>query len=215
MRFSKKVLDLTNDWIYILNRDGFFLSIPLIIQDILRIPYRHLKFFVFERSLDQPLPDLYPRIALQIRPFIQTDLEFVKTIDRPSEARHCQLHLESGHRGLIAFHNDKPAGYGWGCETVNPEIEKVPIKLEQGDFLCTDVYTNPIFRGQGVQTALSLARFRMFQELGLTRAICYIGIHNAPSIAVWERKLGGKKIESIDFIRIGPWYKVRFFKHGE
>lgn len=212
MRFIKKISDLIEDWKFLINRDGFVCTIPIIWQDIIRIPYRHLKFFVFERPLDQVLPDLHPRITLEIRPINQLDLKLIEQMDRPSEARHSQLHLKSGHKGLIAFHQGQPVGYGWGCADVNPEIEKVPIQLEKGDVLCTDVFTNPVFRGQGVQTALSLARFRMFQELGFTRAICYIGIQNAPSLAVWERKLGGKKIEVLDFVRIGPWYKVQFIK---
>ena len=210
MRLFQRLLDLIKDWNYLLHRDGFWSVIPLIGQEIARLPFRHLKFFVFERSLIETIPTLDPKIFLEIRNFEQSDLNFVKKINRLSEVRQCERHLKSQHKGLIAFYQNQPAGYAWGCADVNPEIEKVPIHLEPGDVLCTDVFTNPSFRGQGVQTALSLARFRMFRDLGFSRAICYIEIHNGPSLAVWHRKLGGLKIGVIDFWRIGPWYNVRF-----
>ena len=76
--------------------------------------------------------------------------------------------------------------------------------------LCADVYTNPAFRGQGVQTALTLARFRLFRDLGYHRAISYIEVCNAPSLAVWQRKLGSVTIGQIDFLRVGLWRRVRY-----
>lgn len=211
MRLFQRLVDLIKDWNYFIQRDGFWSAIPTIVQDFARLPFRHLKFFVFERSLYEIIPDLHPKIFLEIRNFEQSDLMFVKKINRPSEVRQCERHLESRHKGLIAFCQNQPAGYAWGCAEVNPAIEQVPIHLEPGDFLCTDVFTNPSFRGQGVQTSLSLARFRMFREQGFSRAICYIEIHNEPSLAVWQKKLGGLKIGSIDFWRMGPWYNVRFY----
>ena len=210
MRLLQRLLELFEDWVYVIRKDEFWSAIPAIGQDIARLPFRHLKFFVFERSLSETIPEIHPQIELEIRPFEQSDLQFVKIINRPSEARQCERHLESGHKGLIAFYQSQPTGYAWGSAEVNPEIEKVPIHLEPGDVLCTDVFTNPPFRGKGVQTALSLARFQMFRDLGFSRAICYIEIQNGPSLAVWQRKLGGLKTGSIDFLRIGPWYRVRF-----
>lgn len=210
MRLLQRLLELFEDWGYVIQKDGFWSALPAIGQDIARFPFRHLKFFVFERSLNETITEIHPQIELEIRPFEKSDLQMVKRINRPSEARQCERHLESGHKGLIAFFHDQPAGYAWGCADVNPEIEKVPIHLETGDVLCTDVFTSPPFRGKGVQTALSLARFQIFQDLGFSRAICYIEIQNDPSLAVWQRKLGGLKTGSIDFLRLGPWYRVRF-----
>ena len=210
MRLIQRLIELFEDWDYVIRKDGLWSAIPVIGQEIARLPFRHLKFFVFERSLSETIPEIHPQIELDIRPFEQSDLQFVKKMDRPSEARQCKRHLESGHKGLIAFFQGQPTGYAWGCADVNPEIEKVPIQLKLGDVLCTDVFTNPPFRGKGVQTALSLARFQMFRDLGFSRAICYIEIQNGPSLAVWQRKLSGLKTGSIDFLRIGPWYRVRF-----
>lgn len=210
MELTNRLTELIEDWNYLTDRGGLRSALPTIIQEIARLPFRHLQFFIFHRSLSDELPIIPSKLALEIRPFEESDLKLVEKINRPSEARQSQRHLESGHKGLIALCKNQPAGYAWGCADINPEIEKVPIHLESGDVLFTDVFTDPAFRGKGVQTALSLARLQMFQELGFSRAICYIEIHNAPSLAVWQRKLGGLKVGSIDFLRIGPWYKVRF-----
>jgi GNAT superfamily N-acetyltransferase len=205
-----RLSELIEDWKFYTQRDGLRSAILAIGSELARLPYRHLQFVILARSLIQPLPDPQPKVAIEIRPFTQVDPELARLIDRPSEARLCARRLDRGHKGLFAFIQDKPAGYAWGCSEVDPDLERVRLKLELGDVLCTDVYTTPVFRGQGVQTALTLARFRLFRDLGFRRAISYIEVNNGPSLAVWQRKLGSMTIGEVDFLRIGPWYRVRF-----
>jgi GNAT superfamily N-acetyltransferase len=108
------------------------------------------------------------------------------------------------------MNHSQAAGYGWGCAEIDPQLEHVPLRLEHRDILCNDAFTTPAYRGQGVQTALTLARLQRFQNLGYRRALCYIEEHNDPSIAVWQRKLSSAIIGRIDFKRFGPWYHVKF-----
>jgi GNAT superfamily N-acetyltransferase len=117
-----------------------------------------------------------------------------------------------GHKGLVAIHQGQLAGYAWGCTVVNPKLERVHLKLEPDDVFCMDVYTAPVFRGQGVQTALTLARFRMFRDMGCKRAICNIERKNAPSLSVWQKKFGSLTLGRIDYIRIGTWHRVRYYQ---
>ena len=135
-------------------------------------------------------------------------------MDRPSEANLCARRLACGHLGLIALHQGQPVGHAWGCAEVDPDLERVQLKLEAGDMLCADVYTLPAFRGQGIQTSLALARLQLFRDLGYRRAITYIEMRNRPSVAVWQRKLGSLEIGQIDFIRLGFWYRVRYHENG-
>lgn len=204
-----RLLELVEDWKFLVQREGLVNALPTITHEITQLPYKHLKFFIIARSLSDPLPNLRPRIDLEILPFEESHLELIRLIDRPSSAKLCARRLALGHQGFIAFYQNTPVGYAWGCAEMHPAVEQVPIQLEPGDVLCTDVYTNPAYRGKGVQTALSLARFKMFRELGFCKAICYIEVRNAPSISVWQRKLGGQIVGDIDFIRIGLWYRVR------
>jgi GNAT superfamily N-acetyltransferase len=207
----RRLFEFTEDWEYFIGRDGFKSSVPLILSDVARLPYRHLRFLLFAHSLLDPfIDDWQPKIKLLIRPFDQADLEWVRQIDRPSEARLCAQRMAQGQHGLVAFYDGQLAGYTWGSTDILSRLERVHPKLCPGDVLCTDSYTFPGFRGQGIQTALTLARFRLFQELGHCRAISYIEIRNKPSLAVWQRKLNSQIIGTIDFSRFGPWYRVRY-----
>ena len=204
-RFS----ELAEDWRYYIRRDGIGRSLPLVALEIARIPFRHLSYVLILRPLDEPLPELRPKIELEIRPFTGADLTAAATMDRPSEARLCARRLAEGHRGLLALHEGTPVGYAWGCDSMSPEVERVPLRLEPGDVLCTDVFSIPSYRGQGVQTSLVLARLILFRDLGFRRAVCYIEAGNTPSLAVWLRKLGCTSSGQIDVLRIGSWYRVR------
>jgi GNAT superfamily N-acetyltransferase len=209
MKLFERLEELIIDWKYLIQRDGLNAALPTVVQEISLLPYRHLIFSIVSRSLTEPFPDLQPKIPLEIRPFQPADVGFVREMDRPSEANQCAQRLARGHSGLIALHQGRPAGYAWGYTEEYAQMDKVPLKLEPGDVLCSDVFTHPSFRGQGVQTALSLTRFKMFKDLGLRRAICFIENRNGPSLAVWQRKLGGQVIGHFDFVRVGNWYRVR------
>jgi RimJ/RimL family protein N-acetyltransferase len=157
----------------------------------------------------EPLPDLEPKIALEIRPIELVDLEWVRQINRPSEARALARRLACGQKGLIALFQRQPVGYAWGCAEVDPALERVQLMLRPGDALYVDAYTAPAFRGRGIQTALLLTRLRLFRDLGYRRVVAYIEKRNAPSLAVW-RKVGSQEIGQIDFLRIGPWRCTRY-----
>lgn len=199
-----RLADLSKDWNYLIKQQGLGVTLPQVGQEIISLPYRQLKFYAVARSLLDPLPDLKAKIDLEIRDFEKGDLEFVGQIYRPSEARLFAQRLDRGHQGLMALHQGQPAGFAWGCGEIDPELDRVELKLEPGDMLCVDVYTNPVFRGQGVHTALTIARFKYFRDLGYRRAIAYIETRNGPSLAVW-RKFGSEIIGEVDFKRLGPW----------
>jgi GNAT superfamily N-acetyltransferase len=209
MRPISRLSELMEDWIYLIRRDGVKSALPAVGLEITNLPYRHLGFLIIACSLAAPLPDLTPKLLLEIRPLGWPDLGSVRQIHRPSEARACALRLERGHTGLLALHQGQTVGYAWACTEVNPSLERVQLTLALDDVLCVDAYTAPAFRGKGVQTALALARFRLFGGLGYQRALAYIERRNIPSLAVW-RKLGGQEIGEIEFQRIGPWRQVRY-----
>ena len=206
----QRLIEIIDDWQFLIRRDGVIVTIPLIASEIARLPYRHLEFLILAVSLDNPLPDLHPKMPLDIRPFTETDLKLIREVNRPSEARLCARRLARNHHGFIAMNHSQAAGYAWGCAEINPQLERVQLKLDLGDILCNDAFTTPAYRNQGVQTSLVLARVHFFQVLGYKRALCYIEKTNKPSISVWQRKLNGSIIGQIDFKRIGPYYQVKF-----
>ena len=160
--------ELTEDWQFLIHRDGIKSALPEVAKEIARLPFRHLRFHILARSLAEPLPDLQPKIPLEIHPFEHSHLELVCTIDRPSEARLCKRRLGRGQQGLVALHQGQIAGYAWGCSPVDWNLERVHLQLEPDDILCTDVYTAPALRGKGVQTALTWQRFQLFTRPGFS-----------------------------------------------
>lgn len=207
MRWFNQLTGHIQDWIWLTRRSGWRSAISQITQDIITFPYHHTKFVIVARSLLEPLPDLQPKMALEIREFEPGDVDLVRQINRPSEANICARRLVHGHIGLIAQHDDQAVGYAWAC--AESSLERVRIPLDEGDVLCTDAYTAPAFRGYGVQTTLVLARFHRVRDLGYKRALAFIIESNSPSMAVW-RKMGSQVVQRGDFKRIGPWRRVRY-----
>jgi GNAT superfamily N-acetyltransferase len=205
-----RLAELIEDWVYLIQRDGWRYALPEVGRAIVTLPYRHIEFIVLARSLLEPLPDLQSRIALEIREFGSADLNLARQINRPSEARVFAQRLAHGHVGFLAQHEGQPAGYAWACTEIDPTIERVNLKLDPGDVLCTDAYTASAYRGQGVQTALTLACLRLFRDLGYRRALAIVEVRNHPSLAVWRRKVGAQAIGWMTFFRIGSWRRVRY-----
>jgi GNAT superfamily N-acetyltransferase len=205
-----RLIEFIQDWIFIFQRQGWRAAILTMAHEVAQLPYRHMHFVIVARSLTLPLPDLHSKIVLEIRDFTWSDTDLVRQIDRPSEARLCARRLEHGQVGLAAFHDDQLAGYAWASDKIVSSLERVNLHLELYDAICVDAYTAPAFRGLGVQTALALARFRLLRDRGFQRMVTYIEEGNAPSLAVWQKKLGSQVVGHIDFLRIGPWRWVRY-----
>jgi GNAT superfamily N-acetyltransferase len=213
MHWTGRLAEIFQDWFFLMRRDGRGAALSAVRRELIRLPYRHLIFTVVARTLPEPLPDLQPKIALEIRDFLESDVDLVKQINRPSEACLCARRLTYGHKGLVALHNGQIAGYAWGASTIEPELERVRLALTPGDVLCIDAFTVPTFRGKGVQTALTAARFRLFGALGYQRAVAYIESNNHPSLAVWK-KFDSEVTGRVDFLRIGPWRRTRYLPAG-
>lgn len=205
--------ELSEDWHFFIQRDGVKSALPVICKEVIELPYRHLRYIIFSRSLIDPLPEIETKPTFEILPFRQDHLPFIRSINRPSEFNLCSHRLARGHYGFVALLNHKLVGYAWASNEVDKQVERVPLELKPGEILCNDAFTTPSYRGRGIQTFLTLARLHMLKELGYQKAVCYIERHNNPSIAVWQRKLNSTITGYIDFQRIGPWYHIRFLNN--
>ncbi|MFP4393669.1 MAG: N-acetyltransferase family protein [Anaerolineales bacterium] len=194
------------DWRWRVRRDGWRAAWPHIRQEALTLPYRRIKFAVVARSLAHPLPETRPKAAITVRPFAADDLDFVRREYLPSEAHLCAQRLARGHDGIAACIEGQIVGYAWSC--TDASLERVDLCFEPGDVLFTDAFTAPGARGQGVQTVLSKARLRAAQEKGYRRILAYIEVNNAPSLAVWQKKMNADVVAHITFTRIGLWRKT-------
>jgi GNAT superfamily N-acetyltransferase len=200
--------ELIEDWQFLLRRYGWKPAWRRISQDIIALPYRKLEFVVVARPLTLLIPDAHPKVAVDVRPFTAADFDFVRREHLPSEAHLCARRLERGHDGIAGCINGEIAGYAWSC--TDTSLERVDLPLAPGDVLFTDAFTAPAARGQGVQTVLSTERLLAAQRRGYQRIVAYIEIHNAPSLAVWRKKMGASVINHITFTRVGLWRKTTY-----
>jgi hypothetical protein len=206
---GNRLAELVTDWISMIQHNPHKLqALARVAQEISRLPYRHFQVSVVACPLHR-LPNFQAQIPLEIRLFTAADLDMVPQIHRPSEAQLLARRLAVGHKGLGAWHEGQLIAYTWGCSPVDKSLERVYIELEPGDFLSINNYTGPLFRNKGVQTALAVAQFRMYRDLGYTRAIACIVTNNHPSLSVWH-KLGSEVIGNIDVIRVG---RLRWARH--
>ena len=205
-----RLIELYEDWYFLIRRDGLISTMPLVTREIVQLPYRHLKFWILAISLVEPIPEIQNKMPFTIRSFEPADLKLVRDINRPSEAKLCARRLSREHYGFIALNQIQATGYAWGSTEIDPQLEQVHLRLDHGDVLCNDAFTAPAYRRQGVQSALTLARLHFFQEMGYRRALCYIEKSNSNSLSVWQCKLNASIIGQIDFKRIGPCHYLKF-----
>ncbi len=209
LKWNYRLAELVEDWAFYSRTYSWSSSLLNVSRELLALPYRHIHYFMFERSLTDPLPVIKFDGSIMIRRFKPQDIPEVAEINRPSEARLCARRLDSGQVGLSAIYDNHLVGYAWACTSIEPNIERININLGPGDFLCNDDFTSPPFRGHGIQTSLIFERFRIFKENGFRKAICYIEIHNKPSQHAYE-KVGSRQVGEIDFFRVGSrrWVKI-------
>lgn len=209
MHWYARLAELIEDWRFLIRRDGWRSARRVIVQELVRLPYRQMDYLVLARVLTEPLPDLQPKIPLQVREITADDLNLLRQIDRPSEVKLCTRRLARGYDGYLALHEGRPAGHAWSTDQYDPALERVRTPLSPGDVMFADVYTAPAHRGQGVQTTLALVRLERYRTLGYRRAIVCIERQNHASLAVWRRKLGAQIVGEFVFSRVGPWRRVR------
>jgi GNAT superfamily N-acetyltransferase len=212
MQWISRLAELTEDWKYIAQHEGWSSAISAIVSKLLSLLYRRRHFIVLARSLMPPLPDLQPGIDLEIRPFEHSDLNLIRGFDLPSDVKLCARRLERGHRGVLALTQSQFAGYAWSYTATQPALDYVRFDLLPTDVLLISDYTVSTFRGRGIQTALILARLRIFHDLGYQRAFTCISPDNCPSIAAY-RKVGGYEYGVIDDLRFGPWRR-KYYKQN-
>ena len=207
MKWIYRLIELIEDWRYLIQRDGLKSTWIIILRALIQLPYSHLEYIVLTYPLPKPIAEFESKVSIEVRLFGTSDLDYVCQEFLPSEANMCDRRLKAGHRGLVATLNSNVVGYCWLC--TDDDLERVDLHIFPGDILLTDAFTSPSVRGKGVHTQLALAGLRYAKGLEFKRIIVYIEVNNAPSLAVWQKKMGSEVVGHIDFKRIGFWRRTR------
>jgi ribosomal protein S18 acetylase RimI-like enzyme len=187
-----------------LRQSGLWSASRWLIQYLASVPYEHIDFDIFVRSLEEPLPVVLPRRSLTMRLATEADLLRLRDLVLPSEYQHFVRRLAHGRFCFLAFPADNPAdlaAYCWAATQIDPDIDKLVLALPEGVAYVDDAYTSPAYRRQGIQTAIHLFRLDYLQQLGYKRAILIVDVKNRPSQTL-ARNLGYRKIGRTTFLRL-------------
>jgi len=207
MQRLERFVELIDDWSYIAQHEGRSSSLLAMLKKMTGLLYHRNQFVVMACSLLEPLPDLRPKIELEIRAFEPSDLSLLTGCDFPSDIRLCAQRLKYGHLGVLALAQDQVAGYAWTYTSTQTALDRIRFDLSSKEVLFLSDYTVPTFRGLGVHTAMTLRRLQIFQELGYQNAFACVDSKNGPSLAVY-RKVGGYPNGVIQDLGVGPWRRL-------
>lgn len=208
--FLERAVEHLIDWRLVLRRDGWKSLLSKVWLDARKLPCRRLEYFLMAVPLDQPLPDLPCQNNVEVRPFLPSDLDFVRNENLPSEARMCVRRLAAGQEGLTALLDGELAGYAWLCR--DDSLARIDLPMGSDEIMFTDAFTAPRFTGRGVNTRVALASLRRAKDLHLRRLIAYIRTDNLPSQAVWLGKMNGRVFAKLEFERVWTRRRTRIIE---
>lgn len=147
--------------------------------------YRRRRFLVLEHPLlDGGEPSLVE--GVEIRPLEERDWGSLEKAVTKRTIERFRNRLARGRTCFLAWSGERPIGYSWISERVEPEIEGLVMQLPNDALYCWDLYVMPHERNRGVGSALAHARLHHARQLGFQRAWRAVSPDNAPAIRTSE-----------------------------
>ncbi|MCR4405525.1 MAG: GNAT family N-acetyltransferase [Anaerolineae bacterium] len=204
---------LSYDWKEKIQREGWRGASRWLIEVLALLPYRHIEYIVFVRSLREPLPVVTPRLPVTLRPATEADLTRFQGLVPPSEIRYFSQRLAHARHCFLALDGEQLAAYCWATTQVESHVDNLELKLQPGDVYVDDAFTVPAYRRQGIQTAVHLYRLQYMKDRGCQRAILIVSEDNVASQQL-VRKLGYQEIDRLSFRRI-LWKRIYHYHSGK
>ncbi len=181
--FTKLRQDLSTEF----QRSGFLGACRWLVAYSLTIPYEHIVFNVFIRSLEIPLPVIMPRLPITMRLATEADLPRLQKLVLPSEYQHFRNRLNHGRFCFLAFPKENPTelvSYCWATTKIEPDTDDLRFDLPPNTGYIDDAFTVPAYRRQKIQSALHIFRLQHLKSLGCKQAVVIIDVKNIASQAV-------------------------------
>lgn len=151
---------------------------------------RWSRSFVIEEDVahrrERPAPP-----GVTIRPF---DGECWERLAPIATGRELSLMAATAARGrtcLVAWRGERPVGYAWCSDRIEPDIEVYPLPLPADAAYLWDLYVPPAERSGGIGTAIASARLDWTYGRGLRRAWRVIRRDNGASLRTVDKTSGG------------------------
>lgn len=171
-----------------------------------RCGYRRL--LLLERSLDTPVPELVPRLPVDIALLTEDEADEYRAF-RPEMLRRDAIErLRSGQRCFVARRDGRIVAGVWSAfEPLWLSFLGAEIGMAPGDAHIYDKFVLPAYRGQEISNALRMHCLRHLQRSGYRRAIVAVLPENASSLRDIV-KGGYRPYGIVARIRIGSWQRV-------
>jgi ribosomal protein S18 acetylase RimI-like enzyme len=196
-----------------IQRDGWRQTGRWLAKILIELPYRHLDYIVFARSLLEPLTVARPRLPVTLCLATEADLFRFEEVVPKSEFEHFRHRLTHGRYCFLALDGENLAAYCWASTEVRCDVDKLEMQLQEGDAYVDDAFTVPAYRRQGIQTAVHLYRLEYMKKLGCRRAILIVSVTNSASQRLVS-KLGYQEADRLSFRRI-LWKRTYRYHSGK
>jgi len=172
-----------------------------LIQKILKkLKIELFRVYFYERDLHKEVQTVKADVELDIRPTCQQDLEILLNItEEPFKSRLKNYNLDKFH-GLIAWHNNKIAGYTWFRDDYLYILKYKIKKLPPNSVMGFDSYVFPEYRGKKVFSQIISEAYGFLKNKGYHKTYGFISLDNTASIKGREKfQMNKKKLDIIIF----------------
>lgn len=139
---------------------------------------------IAERSLEEPIEEIEPRIKVTIRQATENDLDKFKGIVSESKLELFKERFEKGRICFIALDGEKAVSFAWiSFENEYEGSSQVEVKLNAGEGYLFDDYTLPEYRHNRLQTALIAKRLAYLKDKAYRKA----------SVLLWDKATYSRK----------------------
>jgi len=180
------------------------------IRSVRRV-FRRIRLYVIEQALDS-FREVDEPAGITISRFDGPDWSRLDSILGRRRLRRCQTLAARGRICLVAWRGDRPVGYTWISEQVEPDLEAFPIPLPHDAAYLWDLYVLPYERGHHIGSALTSARLAHVRRLGYRFGWRMVEITNRASLRTVARTVGpGSHVAGqLTWIKFGPWTRTIF-----
>ena len=212
MNTWEKLTSLAADLRERARRDSWYQAGRWLVETLGSLPYRHIEYTVFTRSLLESLPVIKPRLPVTLRLATEVDLQRFQGLVLPSEMRYFARRMAHGRYCFVALDGENLAAYCWATTRIELDVDNLEIRLQPGDVYGDDAYTIPAYRRQGIQTALVVYRLEYMRNLGCQRVVVIVEKGNVSSQRM-VRGLGYQEADHLTFRRI-LWKRIYHYHQG-
>jgi len=189
----------------IYKEEGWLVVVGRGLKKIVCLLFETNSAFWFERDLSLSLPEITPKIPVEINLFSKDEtLDWLRNSGEPWMFKQRELDIglvENHHFPNIKYQN-KVIGYAKvGQGRVYIQDYKKALNLHKNTAFIYDTYVSPEYRGLKIAPFLITEIMKFLKSNGARRVGCHIPTWNAVSINAYT-KVGFKKTKYIRYFKI-------------